>query len=118
MVGDASPQRSPEQDRLGEAVIRPMRGQVVIRETLPSHPLYIPTPRARDVKTHTGRVLAMGPPAVEGVDPGFNVGDLVQYHFTIHQEAHTVLWEDGAPATWIPMRDVDAVWYERQETTC
>ena len=95
--------------------IRPLRGQVVIRETkATTGPLWTPDPNPREVHTHTGRVLAMGPPARTPtgaeVAPGFQPGDLVQYHFTHNQENATNTWEDGALAHWIPQENVDGVW--------
>lgn len=98
--------------------IRLLPGQVVIREERrePSERLWTPTPGARETRTHTGRVLALGPPArlngsgVE-VPHGFVVGDLVQYHFTSHQDAATRTWPpDGKPATWVQQENVDGVW--------
>lgn len=98
--------------------IRLMPGQVVIREEPPepSAALWTPEPGSRDVRTHTGRVLALGPPArVNGhgaeVPHGFEVGDLVQYHFTSNREGATRIWPlDGQPATWIPQQNVDCVY--------
>jgi hypothetical protein len=66
------------------------------------------------VHTHTGRVLALGPPARTKagaeVAHGFTVGDLVQYHFVHNQAAATMPWVDGEPATWVPQECVDGVW--------
>jgi len=106
--------------------IRPMRGQVVVREVevSPSGALWTPTPGARQVKTHTGRVLALGPPARLTEHPGspevphgFVVGDLVQYHFGAvgTQEARTRAWSDGKPATWLTQAEIDGVWEEEFE---
>ena len=103
--------------------IRLMRGQVVVREVeaAPSGALWTPTPGARQVRTHTGRVLALGPPARLTEHPdspevphGFVVGDLVQYHFGAMgtQEARTRLWTDGEPATWMTQAEIDGVWEE------
>ena len=98
--------------------IRPMRGQVVVREVAasPSSVLWTPEMRAREVRTHTGRVLAMGPPArtAGGVEvaPGFSVGDLIQWHFTSNEANATRVWEDGEPAVWVPQVNVDGVWFE------
>ncbi len=98
--------------------IRLMPGQVVIREETPeaSAVLWTPTPGARETHTHTGRVLAHGPPArVNGtgaeVPHGFTVGDLVQYHFTSHEGVATNVWPlDGKVAVWLPQENVDGVW--------
>lgn len=100
--------------------IRLLPGQVVVREerSEPSTALWTPAPGARDVRTHRGRVLALGPPARLGgsgveVPHGFGVGDLVQFHFTHHQDAATRPWPlDGKPATWVPQENVDGVWVE------
>jgi co-chaperonin GroES (HSP10) len=103
-------------------VIRPMRGQVVVRLSEPpaSAALWTPEARPRDVRTHRGVVLAMGPPArtaggVE-VEPGFAPGDVVQFHFEHHQETATNMWTDGEPATWIPQSSVDGVWESERDT--
>jgi hypothetical protein len=112
--------------RAGEEMkIRLMRGQVVVREVTRARSslLWTPDPTARQQKTHTGVVLGLGPPARLTDHPnspevfhGFQVGDIVQYHFTSHQEAATREWTDGKPATWIPQMNVDCVWEsERHE---
>ncbi len=99
------------------ASYRPMRGQVVIQETppQPSVRLWTPTPKPREVVTHTGRVLALGPPARTAcgaeVPHGFGVGDLVLYRFTFLEKVSLNEW-DGVPAHWIPQQDVTAVWEE------
>ncbi len=96
-------------------MIRPMRGQVVIREIppQPSAQLWTPDPNPRQVTTHTGRVLALGPPARTAggaeVPYGFGVGDLVLYRFTFLEKLSTNTWEDQ-PAHWVPQVDVTAVW--------
>lgn len=98
--------------------IRLLPGQVVVREIHPepSTELWTPGPGRRDVKTHTGRVLALGPPArLNGSGPevphGFGVGSLVQYHFTSHQDAATRPWPpDGEDATWLPQQNIDLVY--------
>jgi len=98
--------------------VRLMRGQIVVRELANptgSATLWTPDPRARDVKTHTGKVIAVGPPALTRrgaeVPMGFVAGDTVQFHFTHHQDAATRPWpEDGEPATWLPQHCVDGVW--------
>jgi hypothetical protein len=100
--------------------IRLMRGQVVIRELepRPSERLWTPTRGQNDVTTHVGRVLAKGPPArltdhphSPEVPHGFEVGDVVQYHFGAMgtQEARTRAWIDGKPATWMTQAEIDAV---------
>lgn len=99
-------------------MIRPLRGQVVVREVppRPSAVLWTPPPGPRSVTTHTGRVLALGPPArtAGGVEVPYEyqVGDLVQYHFEALEKLLTNPWEDGEPATWVPQWCVDAVWIE------
>ncbi len=98
-------------------MIRPMRGQVVIEEIpqAPSATLWTPTPGARQVKTHTGRVLALGPPARTPtgaeVPHGFEVGDVVLYRFTFLEKLAENSWQ-GRKAHWIPQQDVTAVWEE------
>lgn len=94
---------------------RLMRGQVVVREVFETNPtgLWTPAPSQREQKTHRGIVLGMGPPARtptgHEVEPGFQIGDTIQFHFTSHQEAATHAWVDGKPATWIPQQNVDGV---------
>ena len=101
--------------------IRPMRGQVVIREVQfsASNMLWTPAPSAREPRTHTGEVLALGPPSRLTEHPtspevphGFEVGDMVQYHFGAvgTQAARTRLWSDGKPATWLTQAEIDGVW--------
>lgn len=98
-------------------MIRPMRGQVVIEEIVdqPSRALWTPTPGARQVKTHRGRVLALGPPArtPSGVEVayGFGVGDVVQFHYEFLEKLARNEWE-GQKALWIPQQDVDGVWHD------
>lgn len=92
--------------------IRLLRGQVVVRERydVASKVLWTPDPNDRHTKTHTGEVLAMGPP-IRGIDPGFVVGDVVQFHFEHNREAWTRPWPlDGEMAIWVPQSCVDAVW--------
>ena len=96
--------------------VRVMRGQCVVREIEPigSASLWTPGPGQREQKTHRGVVLAIGKPAIHGkceVPWGFDVGDVVQFHFEHNQEAATRTWpEDGKPATWLPQVCVVAVW--------
>jgi hypothetical protein len=101
--------------------IRLMRGQVVIREhtPAPSSTLWTPELGPRHVRTHRGVVLGLGPPARLTESPsspevphGFEVGDLVQYHFGAvgTQEARTRAWTDGQPATWLTQAEIDGVW--------
>lgn len=95
-----------------------MRGQVVLREVdATTSDLWLPKadPKSRDLKTHKGVVIALGPPALlydkHEVPHHFEVGDVVQYHFQHNLEGATRPWPpDGKPATWIPQFDVDGVW--------
>jgi hypothetical protein len=70
------------------------------------------------VRTHVGRVLALGPPArLNGSGPevphGFEVGDLVQYHLTHLEKMATNPWPpDGEMAVWVPQENVDGVWVD------
>lgn len=96
--------------------VRPMRGQVVLRDVKPalSSVVWAPDGNPRQVKTHRGKVLALGaPPRTKaGVDVpwSFAVGDEVVYHFAHHERSFTVSWpEDGEPAIWVPAECVDAV---------
>jgi hypothetical protein len=101
--------------------IRLMRGRVVVREETPapSAVLWTPEQGPRQVKTHRGVVLGLGPPARLTEHPespevphGFEVGDVVQYHFGAvgTQAARTRAWVDGEPATWLTQAEVDGVW--------
>jgi hypothetical protein len=102
--------------------LRLMRGQVVVRELdAATDALWTPEPSARQVKTHRGVVLGMGPPARLTEHPdspevphGFGVGAVVQYHFGAMgtQAARTRAWLDGEPATWLTQAEIDAVWEE------
>jgi hypothetical protein len=101
-------------------MIRLLRGQVVIRETSRPSIIWHPDPKQRQVHTHRGTVLGIGPPALHHgheVIPEFRVGDDVSYHFSRHnQDAFTLPWpEDGKPATWVPQGDVDGVWEGERE---
>lgn len=89
--------------------------------------IWTPPSNPNHTRTHTGRVIAMGPPALActvdkmgrcvssscahpEVPHGFEIGDEVIYHYVHHQAAHTRLWpEDGKPASWVPQTSVDAV---------
>lgn len=97
------------------ARIRPMRGQVVVRELgadVRSAVLWTPEPGQRDIKTHRGIVLALGPPGLlhgHEVPFGFAVGDVVGYHWEHNEDAFTLRWSDGLAACWLPQRCVDWV---------
>jgi co-chaperonin GroES (HSP10) len=92
-----------------------MRGQVVVREIEEKSSIWTPDPAPRQVKTHCGVVIAMGPPARTRkgraeVPHGFRVGDVVQYHFEHHQETWTMPWPlDGKKVTWLAQHNVDGV---------
>ena len=101
--------------------IRLMRGQVVVREETPpaSAMLWTPEQGPRQTRTHRGVVLGLGPPSRLTEHPdspevahGFEVGDLVQYHFGTMgtQDARTRAWVDGKPATWLTQAEIDGVW--------
>lgn len=96
-------------------MIRPMRGQVILREERTEGLLWTPTPGPRAESTHTGRVLALGPPArTEGgaeVPHEYQVGDLVEYFWTHLEEKHTHEWE-GQKAVWIPQSNISGVWFD------
>jgi hypothetical protein len=123
-VYDGSPlctQCGEDAREAGARRIRLMRGQVVVREldVSPSGVLWTPEAGPRQVKTHRGVVLGMGPPARLTEHPsspevphGFEVGDVVQYHFAAvgTQAARTRAWTDGEPATWLCQPEIDAVW--------
>lgn len=106
--------------------VRLLRGQVVIREDLSAdtaHYKHIVVPGvdttndpnavAKARKWHRGRVLAMGAPAMtsKGVEVprGFEVGDMVIFHFVHREKSWTREWTDGQLAVWVPQDAVDAV---------
>ena len=90
--------------------MRLLPGRCAVRETLnTSSWLYMPDGKPREVKTHRGIVLGLGP-STSDAGWGCEVGDVVQYHFEHHQEASTLVWpDDGKPCTYLPQRCVDAV---------
>lgn len=109
--------------------VRLLRGQVVVREIAweSSKTIWTPDPTQRQQTTHRGRVLEMGPPmlrcvvdknggcVLDGcphnieVPHYFKKGDVVVYHYTHHQDAHTRNWVDNEPASWVPQYNIDAV---------
>lgn len=109
-----------------ELTVRLLRGMVVIREHLDAdveHFKHIIVPGvstrndrdavARNRTWHRGEVLAMGPPAKTAkgveVEPGFEVGSVVVFHFDHHEKAWTRPWVDGKNAVWCPQQMIDAV---------
>lgn len=97
-----------------ERTLTPLRGRVVIREDKKRSGVIIDPGIAneREIKTHRGVVLALGPPveAFPGVyvDHGFKVGDTVQFHFEGTEKGRIADW-DGEPALWMAQREIDAV---------
>lgn len=109
--------------------VRPLRGRVVVREleslVSPGGIVFPPAQRdwereaARDKgirakSSHRGVVLDMGPPARASigereVEPGFKVGDTVQYVWAHNEREFTKEWVDGKPASWISQECVLAV---------
>ena len=92
---------------------RPMRGQVVVREVYEHHSIWTPTPsNPRDVTSHRGIVLALGPPSIVGgveIPHGFKVGDTVLYHWEHNEKGSTAAWGDVPDAKWLMQREIDAV---------
>jgi co-chaperonin GroES (HSP10) len=108
--------------------IRLLRGQVVVREDLDadtSHFTHIVVPgvndderhdpdaRQRARKWHRGVVLAKGAPMLtpKGVEVphGFEVGDVVIFHWIHREKSWTREWVDGKLAAWLPQAAIDAV---------
>ena len=96
--------------------VRLLRGRVVVRELgalARSATIWTPDPKQSHVRTHIGRVLAVGPPAeLNGVEQpvDFRAGDVVGYHWEHSEGAFTLLWpEDDEPACWVPHRCIDYV---------
>jgi co-chaperonin GroES (HSP10) len=100
-------------------MIRLLRGQVVVRELTERRygPIIIPDSAQdsahKESTSHRGTVLAMGAPAtmpngVE-VDPGYTVGDTVQFHWEHNEVNYTGPWEDGKFACWLSQHCIDAV---------
>ena len=98
--------------------VRIPRGQVVVRETRQQYSIIVPVEGPREVKTHRGYVLAMGPPAqVSGHDVphGFAVGDEVIFHWEKSEKAFTRAWIDGEDACWMMQHEIDGVIETRGE---
>lgn len=94
--------------------MRLLRGRVVVRELHEKHgPLWTPRPGGRDIKTHRGVVLGLGPPALtkrgHEVPHGFVVGDVVGFHFLHNESMATNLWTDGKEALWMAQNEIDWV---------
>jgi hypothetical protein len=107
---------------------RPTRGWVVVREEKRRSSIIVDPGFGEDVarqtKTHRGRVLAIGPPAllhgfetVDGVKAPrdwevphlFEVGDIVQFHFEGTEKGRTTVWSDGESCLCMAQREIDAV---------
>jgi hypothetical protein len=95
-----------------------LRGRIAVREIHAAQFLWTPDEGPRQVRTHRGVVLALGAPPIQYFANGssyeipyrFGAGDVIQYHFTHHQEAWTMPWpDDGELATWVPQAFVDGV---------
>lgn len=99
--------------------VRLMRGQCVVRDvqevtTKAGLILLWKDPKSKQVRTHRGRVIALGPPSLIydrfEVPWEFEVGALIQFHMNHHWDAHTRPWPpDGIDALWIPQNSIDAV---------
>ena len=98
-------------------MIRPLRGRCVIREEKRRSSIIVDPGftehGARDITTHRGVVLAMGPPGE--IYPGvevpwlFTIGDVVQFHFSMMTEkGRTVTWGDHE-AVVMAQDEIDAV---------
>jgi co-chaperonin GroES (HSP10) len=99
----------------------PLRGRAVVRELKPESILVLPDDSPREVKTHRGVVLALGPPAWKGdreVPWECEVGDVVQYHWEKQERAWTLPWTDGKPAAWLHQHEIDAVVEDMVEIAC
>ena len=105
--------------------VRPLRGQVVVREVNPNDPLGDAEAKGRlwtpDIvhgdrgrRIHLGEVIALGAPALVGdteVTFGFDVGARVYYSFNHLEKLTTRPWPiDGKDATWVPQQSVHAVY--------
>lgn len=96
--------------------VRLLRGQVVVREIRAhaSSTIWVPEPsNPRDVRSHRGRVLALGPPATTRkgaeVPHGFDLGDEVVFHWNRREKDFTRPWIDGEDASWVSQEEIDAV---------
>ena len=113
-------------------VITPLRGRVVVRQLEPTRHglLYLPDTTWDTIRTedrqlgklaqssHRGRVLSMGPPALQyghEVPHGFDVGDEVLFVYASGgtEVSRKSTWTDGEPCVWIAQEEVLAV----KETT-
>lgn len=104
--------------------IRPLRGRVVIREIKDAQYRHYPSivipdtamANERSRMTHTGTVLAVGPPVQTSlghdIPHGFEAGDVVQFHFEGTEKGRITKWEDGEDALVMAQREVDAVHHE------
>lgn len=107
--------------------VRPLRGRVVIRpsEVKKIGLIHIPDMASdwdrkaqhsqgkKAKSSHTGEVIAMGPPALasggQEIPPGFEVGDMVQFVFVHNEKEFTKEWVDGTQVVWVPQECVIAV---------
>lgn len=105
--------------------MRLLQGRVVVREHLNADVeefthIIVPAVSTRDDRDaimrnrtwHRGTVLAVGPPAQfhgNDVPLGFEVGDVVLFHWVHSEVGNTRPWTDGLPACWIPQNAIDAV---------
>lgn len=106
--------------------IRLLRGQVVVREDLDAdfeqykHVIRpgiaysdLPDELARKRTWHRGVVLAKGTPAKNKwgneIAQGFEVGDIVLFHWEHHEKSFTRPWTDGKNACWLTQWCIDAV---------
>jgi co-chaperonin GroES (HSP10) len=108
--------------------VRVLRGRAIIREAEPLQLGRIIIPQdyydkhRRDTKSHRGVVLDMGAPQLtrKGVEvpPGFRVGDVVHYIFSLQgsEQLRTVAWTDGKTAHVMAHEEVIAV-EERESFT-
>ena len=109
------------------STVKPLRGRVVIRPDVPTHIGHIVLPdMANDwrreaqhslgkkaMSSHRGRVLAMGPPAInpagQEVPHGFKVGDAVVYVWAHNEQEFTKPWTDGHDCCWVSQEEVIGV---------
>jgi co-chaperonin GroES (HSP10) len=101
--------------------IRPLRGRVVVREHKSAQYSRYPSivipdtvmANERSRLTHTGTVLALGPPVRtkhgHEVPHECKPGDTVQFHFEATEEGRKTKWDDGAEALVMAQREIDAV---------
>ena len=96
-----------------------LRGRVVLRPERPGFQSkilidpYTREYREYEERTHRGVVVAMGPPVLTSqgheTPHGFEVGDVVQFHYESTERGSRITWPDGSTCVVRAQREIDAV---------